>query len=319
MLPGAAGAWAVRHSPGGAGGAAAAPHSYVLLSAGGGTRVLATPGDELEDITETTEFATDTATIAAGAVWGGRRLVQAFPQGLRVLTGEALAQEVWARELSSVPGAALAAADIQDRFVVARLTDGGAAAWEVDSATGELQRCRGDAAAAVLAAGGGRITAATLHTDTTGWMASHVALGGSGGGGASAPAGAAPPDVYCLLARGGGACDVYALPAWRPVFRHPRLAEGEAVLASGSAARTAGGAPGGGAAAAALAPASVVDFRLESFGALSASRPELAAKLGAAPAAEAPLLVILTSESLLLVRRGEAGGGEGGRTLLLVW
>lgn len=31
------------------------------------------------------EFAVDTPTVAAGSLGGGRRLVQAFPQGVRLL------------------------------------------------------------------------------------------------------------------------------------------------------------------------------------------------------------------------------------------
>lgn len=99
-LPGVQGVWAVQYNKTGS----EAPttgqyHSYLLLSfENGTTKVLAT-GDELAEITEKVEFATDVATLAAGSMAQGKRIVQVFKEGVRVLDGDRMLQDFWAKDL----------------------------------------------------------------------------------------------------------------------------------------------------------------------------------------------------------------------------
>jgi cleavage and polyadenylation specificity factor subunit 1 len=44
-------------------------------------------GEEIREITDKVEFLTDVPTIAVGNMFGAKRIVQIYPQGVRLLQG----------------------------------------------------------------------------------------------------------------------------------------------------------------------------------------------------------------------------------------
>eukprot|EP00887_Chlorella_sp_A99_P001781 scaffold19.g1781.t1 len=314
-LPGLLGAWALLHVPDAPQADAAGPsrwerhHAYLLLSFQGSTKVLLT-GEELREVSDEVEFALDAPTLAAGSICGRRRMVQVFPQGLRVMAGAEMQQDVWAKDLAP-PDATIVAADICDPYVLVLLSSGGAALLVADAAAGSLgpppDPAHATAAAAVLGRGAASqpaITAACLHFDSCNWLRRNV---GSDGGSAGA-------GHYCLVAMQGGGCELYELPTWRSVFACGSLLEAPPLLLDRSSSdgtgqplqeqqqqqQQAAGAAG-----------SIVEVRLESFGPAGEGRGDPgAARSSRAPACEAPVLVTLASDHTLLAYQAFASSGD---------
>ncbi|GAB4813518.1 hypothetical protein N2152v2_000564 [Parachlorella kessleri] len=139
------------------------------------------------------EFAADTATIAAGSVCGGRRMVQAFAQGVRIMAGTEAQQDFWAAELSlasasggsqqqqgqelgptgsAAADVAIASACILDPYILVRLTDGTAVLLEVDASSGNVSLAPhgrdilGSSKGSSSGGGASRIEACCLYQDT---------------------------------------------------------------------------------------------------------------------------------------------------------
>ena len=225
--------------------------------------------------------------------------------------GEESVQDVWASELAggsgggggSASGISIVAADVRDPYVLLHLSDGSAALLAADAASCRLA----PVPAAVLQPTGERncLTACSLYADSCGWLQQHAAGGAAAAAGSSAsnPSSSAG-GLYCLVCRASGACQVYALPTWQPVFSAANLAEGPAVLAASGSSSTA---------AQADDPGLVTEARLACFGPVAAGRSDpAAARASKAPACQAPLLLALTADHQLLAYRAFSVGGSGG-------
>lgn len=245
--------------------------------------------------------------------------------------GEESLQDVWAAELAGaeLAGAAgagggggaavsIVAADILDPYIALLLSDGSAVLLAADPAARRLAAVpTGDAEAAAAAlrpgAGADGITACSLYRDSCSWL--RQAVGGAvaaDGCDADAPAGS-----FCLLCRASGACQLFALPGWQPVFSCAGLADGPPQLIPGSSTAAVAAAvdPGDGP----MPP--VVEARLVSFGPVGAGRSDAAAgRASRAGACEAPLLLALTADHQLLAYKAfackDAAGSSGGGTQL---
>ena len=295
-LPGVAGVWAVG---GNNNSSSSSPltnsyHDYLLLSfTNGSTKVLSTGGDddELKDVTESVEFAGDVPTLAAGTVYQGRRIVQAFPQGLRVLEQGQSTQDIWAAELaassssnsnsdsSDTENVELVAVHFADPFVLAHLSNGTAKLLQVDPEKGGMLEVVGDIAASAHTAA---VTACCLFTDSCGWLQRNFVQAGL---------------HCCFVAFSDGSCSMWTLSdiAAPPFWRCSALAEGAVVLVAGTPQS---------ASAAALRSlkdegASIVELRMESFEAADTCRPDLQSS-ASRPACAAPVLVAVTADNCLL-------------------
>jgi len=103
-------------------------HAYLIISLESRTMVLQT-GDDLGEVTETVDYNVQACTIAAGNLFGRRRVIQVYAKGARVLDGSFMTQELnftmhsSESSLTSEPLAA-ASASIADPYVLLKMVDG---------------------------------------------------------------------------------------------------------------------------------------------------------------------------------------------------
>lgn len=285
-LPEVRGAWAVGSS------GDARYHSYLLITFPDSTKVLSTD-DELKDVTDLVEFAGDTPTLAAGTVAGGRRVLQAFPQGLRLLENGEQRQEVWTREIvgdEGDPGIELSAVHISDPFVLAQLTNGTVAVLRVDPGSGEMGLL------GILSGGsaGTAITSCCLYSDSCGWLYRNLF-----------PSVDVPDESshFCMACSSDGTSSMWCLPdvLGDPVWRCSGLGEGPLLIIGGSSGSKGKGVSNG---------AAVVEVRLDSFEAMSACRPDVSSSDSSAPGCSAPVLVAITADNTLLAYKAFSWGEE---------
>jgi len=218
-LPGVRGAWALHSRR--AGEAAPPPgrvHDFLLLSTAAATLVFACSGEELAEVTDRAEFAAGLPTLAAGALFGGARLAQVTPQGVRLCAATVRAQEVGLPALAppAPAGASVRRAAVVHPFVLLHLSDGTLRLLQGSAATNRVEALGGAAAARLQAA---PFAAAALLDDAA-----------AGGGLAAALALRPPPAHFLLAASSEGALQIFALPSCARVFDAPGLGGGAQVL-----------------------------------------------------------------------------------------
>lgn len=104
-------------------------HAYLIISLESRTMVLET-GDTLGEVTENVEYYTEGNTIAAGNLFGRRFVVQVYQNGLRLLDGAKMLQEllITNSELennsSEVANNLVIEAVIADPYMLLKMTDG---------------------------------------------------------------------------------------------------------------------------------------------------------------------------------------------------
>jgi len=271
--------------------------SYLLLSFPSYTKVLLA-GDELQEASDDVEFAVDTSTIAAGVLCDGTRLVQAFPQGLRTLEGTHVSQEMWASELGGAPESTLIAVYIADPYVLLTLSDGTCQVVHAHAETGQLS-----VLGHVPMPEGQTITAACIFQDTCGWMKRqlHDCL-------ADADADKEETLYFACACFSDSTMALWTLPnlSSQPIWRTVSLVEGSSTLnplpenAPISPEEASRG-------------ACIVELRIESFGSVVESRPDLQGHASVAACA-APVLMALTFDNSLLVYKAfSVSSGQDGR------
>jgi len=244
-LPGVRGAWALHARKAGlpastsADTLATAPggsrvHDFLVISTATGTMILdASSSDELSEVSDKAEFETGAPTVGAGALFGGARLVQVHPTGIRLCAGLVKAQDLALSGLAPpAPGSVtVAAADVAHPYVLLRLSDGTLRLLAGNPATNRVEAVPPKAGAnkrALLARP--EFAAATLYDDAAG----NGALAALIGGGARAAA-----QHYVVAATLTGNVEIYSLPAQACVFTSDGFAAGMHLLCSSPAARAA--------------------------------------------------------------------------------
>ena len=240
-LPGVRGAWALHARKAGQAAAGVADptdpggarvHDYLLLSTGSGTMVLdASSSDELAEVSDKAEFETAMPTLGAGALFGGARLVQAHPGGVRLCAGLVKAQDVGLAGLAppAAPSVKVVAADVIHPYVLLRLSDGSLRLLAGNPATNRVEPVVPKAGKRALV-GRTEFVAATLYDDAAGNGALTAMLGGG-------PKVAA--QHYVVAATAAGSLEVFSLPAQACVFASDGLAAGMHLLCASPAARAA--------------------------------------------------------------------------------
>ena len=256
-LPGVRGAWALHARKAGAAPPSAAQfHDYLLLSTRDATMVLdASSSDELQEVTDRVEFECAAPTIAAGTLFGGARIAQVHPAGIRVCAGAVKAQDVPLSALLPAPaaGVTVAAADVCHPFVLLHLSDGSLRLLSGNPATNRLEPLPPRASGRGLARTG--FTAVTLYDD-------------SGDGALAAGIGAAAvasSTHFVVTAHESGPLEIYGLPSGSRVFAADKVALGPQLLCGSPAAAAAAGGVDVLPASSAPPPPPVVDVRLDTF------------------------------------------------------
>ncbi len=285
-LPGVRGAWAL-HSrrPAAAQPNAPAPpapfHDYLLLSTRDATLVLdASSSEELTEVSARVEFECGAPTLAAGSLFGGARLVQVHPAGVRLCAGAVKAQDVALGALAPPPppGEPVVAADVCHPFMVLRLRGGALRLLAGNPATNRLEPLLPRAADRGLARDG--FTAAALCDEPT-CAALAACLGVAAG---------AVPAGYIVTAHSSGSLEIYALPTCARVFAADSAAGGPHLLCgSPAAAAAAGGIDALPYSSSTPPPPAVTDVRLDTF---------------PGGAHDAPLLTLARADGEVLAYRG---------------
>ena len=250
-------------------------HRYLLLGTAEGSMVLET-GDELREVTTSTEFEAAASTVAAGDMFGGEMACQVCPSKVRLVQAGRLVQDLTLLEL--LPGAdgaggedvSIASASVADAWVVLLLSDGRGLVLQGDptAASAPLSLCPGDEDELT------GLSAASVFHDSRGWLGRELAqkrAEDSDGGGGKEKAEADPVeggDSFAVLCSLTGGLRICSLPGLDPVFSlaaftrardeicFPDGEDDEMADPAGEEAGTDGGAED---------PTPVLSVRLESF------------------------------------------------------
>ncbi|XXG43165.1 hypothetical protein AAC387_Pa01g3267 [Persea americana] len=103
-------------------------HAYLIISLESRTMVLET-ADLLGEVTETVDYYVKGSTIAAGNLFGRRRVVQVFARGARILDGSYMTQDLSfgasnSESSSSSESLTVSSVSIADPYVLLRMSDG---------------------------------------------------------------------------------------------------------------------------------------------------------------------------------------------------
>lgn len=302
-------------------------HSYLLLSYSDKTTVLSTGGEELQDVSNAVEFAGDIPTLGAGTVAQGKRIVQAFSQGLRIVDQDGQqCQELWAAsDLDIFSGRStlenkksssgsdtifIASMHVLDPYVLLHLTNGTAVVLHVDDQTNSLVHNTSisihNESDDGIASAQPYVTACCLYKDICGWLKRHFLKEED-----------STEVCICVVCFSDGSFSMWRLSSnasrknatnlasTKPLWRCGSLSEGPAVLVGGTVARgAAGGTPALTKQDATLGAdrsggSAVIEIRLESFDSPSSTRSDLDSSK-TAPAAASPILVALSADNTLV-------------------
>ncbi|KAG2565125.1 hypothetical protein PVAP13_7NG025878 [Panicum virgatum] len=212
-------------------------HAYLIISLESRTMVLQT-GDDLGEVTETVDYNVQASTIAAGNLFGRRRVIQVYAKGARVLDGSFMTQELnftmhgSESSLTSEPLAA-ASASIADPYVLLKMVDG-----TVRLLVGDHSNCTISVnAPTVFASSSERISSCTLHHDrgpepwlrkarTDAWLSTGIGEATDGNDGFSHD----QSDIYCIICFESGKLEIFEVPSFKCVFSVEDFVSGSAIL-----------------------------------------------------------------------------------------
>ena len=214
-------------------------HRYLLLGTSEGSMVLET-GDELREVTTSTEFESGAPTLAAGDMFGGSAVCQVCPSKVRLVREGRMVQELALSQLLP-PGkegageARIASASVVEAWVLLLLSDGRALV---------LRGSPGPEPSLTLSGSGGEgagdqlqgLSAASVFQDSHGWLEAELARrrdeegeedeedGGDDGPAAAAGEGAGggrdggDSAAFAVLCSQRGGLRLCSLPDLTPVF-----------------------------------------------------------------------------------------------------
>uniref|UniRef100_A0ACD5YZV0 Uncharacterized protein n=1 Tax=Avena sativa TaxID=4498 RepID=A0ACD5YZV0_AVESA len=213
-------------------------HAYLIISLESRTMVLET-GDDLGEVTETVDYYVQGATIAAGNLFGRRRVIQVYATGARVLDGSFMTQELSFTAHSSESSTSsseplgVASASIADPYVLLKMVDG-----TIQLLVGDHSTCALSVnAPSVFTSSSERISACTLYRDrgpepwlrktrSDAWLSSGIAEPIDGIGSSSQD----QSDIYCIICYESGKLEIFEVPSFRCVFSVESFFSGEALL-----------------------------------------------------------------------------------------
>ncbi|XP_058204748.1 cleavage and polyadenylation specificity factor subunit 1 isoform X2 [Rhododendron vialii] len=212
-------------------------HAYLIISLETRTMVLEAASN-LEEVTETVGYYVQGSTIAAGNLFGRRRVVQVFARGARILDGAFMTQDLSFRAPNSEAGAGsetltVSSVAIADPYVLLKMTDG-----SIQLLVGDPSTCMvSSSVPTVLESSKKTISACTLYRDkgpepwlrktsTDAWLSTGIEEAIDGTDGTSHDQG----DIYCVVCYESGTLEIFDVPNFSCVFSVDAFVSGKTYL-----------------------------------------------------------------------------------------
>ncbi|KAK6926348.1 Cleavage/polyadenylation specificity factor, A subunit, N-terminal [Dillenia turbinata] len=212
-------------------------HAYLIISLEARTMVLET-ADLLGEVTESVDYYVQGSTIAAGNLFGRRRVVQVYARGARILDGAFMTQDLnfgssASESVSSTESSTVSSVSIGDPFVLLRMMDG-----SIQLLVGDPSTCTVSVTVpAVFESSKKSISACTLYhdkgpepwlrkTSTDAWLSTGVDEAIDGADGASHDQG----DIYCVVCYESGDLEIFDVPGFNSVFSTDKFMSGQSHL-----------------------------------------------------------------------------------------
>ncbi|KAL0359011.1 UNVERIFIED_CONTAM: Cleavage and polyadenylation specificity factor subunit [Sesamum angustifolium] len=237
-LPGCTGIWTVYHKNSRSDSSKGAAdedeyHAYLIISLENRTMVLRT-ANNLEEVTENVDYYVQGSTIAAGNLFGRRRVIQIYARGARILDGAFMTQELTFKSSNSEAGAGsdgtiVSSVSIADPYVLLRMVDGSIQLLVGDSSTCSVAVTIPPA----FESSNKLVSACTLYhdkgpepwlrkTSTDAWLSTGTGEAIDGADGIHDQG-----DVYCVLCYENGNLEMFDVPNFGSVFLVDKFVSGK--------------------------------------------------------------------------------------------
>ncbi|XP_059449657.1 cleavage and polyadenylation specificity factor subunit 1 isoform X2 [Corylus avellana] len=211
-------------------------HAYLIISLEARTMILET-ADLLTEVTESVDYFVQGRTIAAGNLFGRRRVVQVFEHGARILDGSFMTQDLNFGVPNSESGSApesstVLSVSIADPYVLLRMTDG-----SIRLLVGDPSACTVSLYTPSSFETKKSVSACTLYhdkgpepwlrkTSTDAWLSTGMSEAIDGADGAPHDQG----DIYCVVCYESGALEIFDVPNFNCVFSVEKFMSGKTIL-----------------------------------------------------------------------------------------
>ncbi|PRQ59892.1 putative cleavage/polyadenylation specificity factor, A subunit [Rosa chinensis] len=239
-LPGCKGIWTVYHKNARGHNAESSDdeyHAFLIISLEARTMVLET-ADHLSEVTDKVDYFLQGRTIAAGNLFGRRRVVQIYERGARILEGYYMTQDLSFGASNSESGtgsesATVLSVSIVDPYVLLRMSDGG-----IRLLVGDPSLCTVSISIpAAFESSKKIVSACTLYhdegpepwlrkTSTDAWLSTGIDEAIDGADGVLHDQG----DVYCVVCYESGSLEIFDVPNFNCVFSVDKFVSGKAHL-----------------------------------------------------------------------------------------
>ncbi|XP_057528252.1 cleavage and polyadenylation specificity factor subunit 1 [Amaranthus tricolor] len=211
-------------------------HAYLIISLEARTMVLET-ADLLGEVTESVDYYVQGSTIAAGNLFGRRRVIQVYARGARILDGSFMTQELNFGPNSGESGSGsdslyVSAVSIADPYVLLKMSDG-----SIQLLVGDPSNCSVSINVPSVFEGSKKsISACTLYNDrgpepwlrkasTDAWLLTGVGEAVDGSDGVTHDG-----DIYCITCYDNGTLEIFDVPSFKCVFSVEKFVSGKAYL-----------------------------------------------------------------------------------------
>ncbi|KAB1208163.1 Cleavage and polyadenylation specificity factor subunit 1 [Morella rubra] len=212
-------------------------HAYLIISLEARTMVLET-ADLLTEVTESVDYFVQGRTIAAGNLFGRRRVVQVFERGARILDGSFMTHDLNIGVPNSESGSGsesstVLSVSIADPYVLLRMTDG-----SIRLLVGDPSTCMVSISTPTSFESSKKsVSACTLYhdkgpepwlrkTSTDAWLSTGISEAIDGADGAPHDQG----DIYCVVCYESGALEIFDVPNFNCVFSAEKFMSGKTLL-----------------------------------------------------------------------------------------
>ncbi|XP_060203452.1 cleavage and polyadenylation specificity factor subunit 1 isoform X2 [Lycium barbarum] len=212
-------------------------HAYLIISLETRTMVLQT-ANNLEEVTENVDYYVQGTTLAAGNLFGRRRVIQVFAHGARILDGAFMTQELSFKASNVESGSSsdspiVTSVSIADPYVLLRMTNG-----SLQLLVGDPSSCSlSITVPSIFESSQKSISACTLYhdkgpepwlrkTSTDAWLSSGMGEAIDGADGVTHDQG----DVYCVVCYENGTLEIFDVPNFSCVFSVDKFISGRTYL-----------------------------------------------------------------------------------------
>ncbi|XP_061353564.1 cleavage and polyadenylation specificity factor subunit 1 [Gastrolobium bilobum] len=212
-------------------------HAYLIISLEARTMVLET-ADLLSEVTESVDYYVQGKTLAAGNLFGRRRVIQVYERGARILDGSFMTQDVSfgssnSESNSGTESAIALSVSIADPYVLLKMSDG-----SIRLLIGDPSTCTISVVSpATFESSKGSVSSCTLYhdkgpepwlrkTSTDAWLSTGVGEAIDGTDGAAQDHG----DIYCVVCYENGSLEIFDVPNFVCVFSVENFMSGKSHL-----------------------------------------------------------------------------------------